>query len=279
MRPQCVKFWLKWLRLMRVLWLRSIRRVERRFLKGQSFQHLDMKLSALTGENGVGCNLGPPQVSYLETLAGFAEVRSIYRDGRRGEVATVALRVEPADLELGNVVLSDLESDSDWDHFVGGVQKGVHAVLKQGVLVGFPFADTKVTLLDFAFYDDSRAEDFEIAARFAMKEACEKAGARLLEPVMALEVAVPGDCISGVLGHLREIGGEIFDLQMAGADTVIGAYVPLSRLSGIGTDLARISAGRARHRMTFQRYELVPSNTVGPDGDPKNFPPAVGMRA
>lgn len=248
-------------------------------LKGQGELHLDMKVDELRRLHALECNVGPLQIAYRETVVGIAEVRATYRDGRRGEVATVALRVGPTELDMSNVFESDLEDDPEWDWFVGGVQAGVQAVWDQGVLIGFPLVNLEVKLLDFAFFDDSRADDFKIAARMAMKEACEKAGVGVLEPVMALEVCVPPDSIAFLLELLAEKRGEIFDMQMSGGDTVVGAFVPLSCLLGISADLARISAGQARHRITFERYQPVPPKSVGPEGGPENFPPAIGMRA
>ena len=133
----------------------------------------------------------------------------------------------------------------------------------QGVLIGFPMVDMKVTLYDGAFHEvDSSAIAFEIAARAAMKEACDKAGVKLLEPVMDVEVVTPGDFVGGVIGDINSRRGQIRDQQMRGNATVVRAFVPLANMFGYVSQLRSMSQGRASYTMQFAHYADVPRNVA-----------------
>ncbi len=250
-------------------------------LKGMGEMHLDSRLDQLQRVHGVGFNCGAPVVAYREKLVRSGEAEATFEKtvGRTPHFARVKLRMEPEDLDMANRFASEMDSDPLWDDYVRGVEAGVRQVWHQGVLLGFPMVDMKVTLLEVDYLEgESSVMAFQAAARQAMKEGCETAGMMLMEPVMALEVAMPGDCIGWVIADLKDKGGQIFDMMMIESDTVVGAYVPMSRLFGYGSEVARISAGRARHKMEFHCCAEVPRNVV-PDDDPENFPPAIGMRA
>jgi elongation factor G len=250
-------------------------------LKGMGDLHLDIKLDRLQRVYGVGFNPGPLVISYREKFARATEAEATFERSINGtsHFARVKLRMEPEDLAMANTFVSEVDSDPLWDDYVRGVEVGVREFWKQGILLGFPMVDMKVTLLEVDYLEgESSAMAFQAAARQAMKEGCEAAGVKLLEPVMAVEVAMPGDCIGWVIADLKDRGGQIFDMMMVESDTVVGAYVPMSRLFGYGSEVARISAGRARHKMEFNCYAEVPRNVL-PDDDPENFPPAIGMRA
>ena len=128
--------------------------------------------------------------------------------------------------------------------YIPGVEKGVKSVWDNGVLIGFPMVDMKVTLYDGAFHEvDSSAIAFEIASRSAMKEGCEKAGVKLLEPIMDVEVVTPGDFVGGVIGDINCRRGQIRDQEMRGNATVIRAYVPLANMFGYVSQLRSMSTG------------------------------------
>jgi elongation factor G len=146
------------------------------------------------------------------------------------------------------------------------------------VLLGFPMVDMKVTLYEGACDEvHSSAVAFEIAARAAMREACQKGGVRLLEPVMDVEVAVPAEFIGRVIGDIKSRGGQLTSQAMLGAATVIRADVPLATMFGYDSALAAMLGRQMPWHMAFSRYQDVPSNSTG--DDPAYFPPAVGMRA
>ena len=246
-------------------------------LKGMGELHLDSKLDQLQRVYGVDSNCGAPQVAYRETLARQAEVRFSYQDKQRGDVATVGLRLEPADLDFENMLVSDLDDDPEWDRFVDGIKTGVRQVWEQGVLIGFPMVDMKVTLLNMLFYNDSSPNDFIAAARLAIREGCENAGVKLLEPVMAVEVVTPPEFIIEIRLDLDARRGRIQGMSMRDDLTVIQVLVPMSCLFGYASAVRLLGQGRVVHSMTFSHFADVPRHISG--GGPENFPPAIGMRA
>ena len=147
--------------------------------------------------------------------------------------------------------------------YIPGVEKGIKSVWDTGVLIGFPMVDMKVTLYDGAFHEvDSSAIAFEIASRSAMKEGCEKAGVKLLEPIMDVEVVSPGDFVGGVIGDINSRRGQIRNQEMRGNATVIRAFVPLANMFGYINTLRSMSTGRAQYTMQFAHYADVPRNVA-----------------
>jgi len=147
--------------------------------------------------------------------------------------------------------------------FIPGVEKGVKSVWDTGVLIGFPLVDTKVTLTDGAFHEvDSSAIAFEIASRQGLREGCQKAGIKLLEPIMDVEVVTPGDFVGGVIGDVNSRRGQIRNQEMRGNATVIRAYVPLANMFGYVSQLRSMSQGRASYTMQFAHYAEVPRNVA-----------------
>jgi len=147
--------------------------------------------------------------------------------------------------------------------YIPGVEKGVESVWANGVLIGFPIVDTKVTLYDGAFHEvDSSAIAFEIATRAALKEGFDKAGVKILEPVMDVEVVTPGDFVGGIIGDINSRRGQIRTQEMRGNATVIRAFVPLANMFGYVNQLRSMSTGRASYTMQFAHYAEVPRNVA-----------------
>jgi elongation factor G len=139
----------------------------------------------------------------------------------------------------------------------------VKSVWDSGVLIGFPMVDTRVTLFDGAFHEvDSSAIAFEIASRSAMREGADKAGVKLLEPIMDVEVVTPGDFVGNVIGDINSRRGHIRNQEMRGNATVIRAYVPLANMFGYVSQLRSMSQGRASYTMQFAHYADVPRNVA-----------------
>jgi elongation factor G len=159
--------------------------------------------------------------------------------------------------------------------FTPGVEKGLESMLGCGVLAGFPVVDLKVTLVDGAHHEvDSSALAFELATRAALREALQKAGPVLLEPIMKIEVVTPEDATVGVIADLNARRGQIQGQDMRGNANVINAIVPLANMFGYAESLRAMSQRRATFTMRFDHYAPAPL----PDDDPP-FGPAVGMRA
>jgi len=234
-------------------------------LKGMGELHLDIKVDILRRTYGVDANVGAPQVAYREALGRETQIDYTHKKqtGGTGQFARVKLRLEPNETGKGNEFVADIIGGTVPKEYIPGVEKGVQQIWDQGVLIGFPMVDMKVTLFDGAFHEvDSSAIAFEIATRAAMKEACEKGGVKLLEPIMDVEVVTPGDFVGGVIGDVNSRRGQIRDQQMRGNATVVRAYVPLANMFGYVSQLRSMSQGRASYTMQFAHYADVPRNVA-----------------
>jgi elongation factor G len=234
-------------------------------LKGMGELHLDIKVDILKRTHGVEANVGAPQVAYRETLARATDVDYTHKKqtGGTGQFARVKLRLEPNEIGKGNEFDSEVVGGTVPKEFIPGVEKGVNSVWDSGVLIGFPLVDMKVTLYDGAYHEvDSSTIAFEIAARAAMKEGCEKAGVKLLEPIMDVEVVTPGDFVGGVIGDINSRRGQIRSQEMRGNATVVRAFVPLANMFGYVSQLRSMSQGRAIYTMQFAHYAEVPRNVA-----------------
>jgi elongation factor G len=230
-------------------------------IKGMGELHLDIKIDILRRTHKVDVSVGAPQVAYRETLARSAEVDYTHKKqtGGTGQFARVKLRLEPNEPGKGNVFASEIVGGVVPKEYIPGVEKGVQSVWDSGVLIGFPMVDTKVTLFDGAFHEvDSSVIAFEIAARAAMREGATKAGVKLLEPIMDVEVVTPGDFVGNVIGDINSRRGQIRSQEMRGNATVIRAYVPLANMFGYVSQLRSMSQGRASYTMQFAHYAEVP---------------------
>jgi elongation factor G len=210
---------------------------------------------------GVEAMTGAPQVAYRETLARATDIDYTHKKqtGGTGQFARVKLKLEPNEVGKGNEFSTSIVGGSIPKEYIPGVEKGVKSVWDNGILIGFPMVDMKVNLYDGAFHEvDSSAIAFEIATRAAMKEGCEKAGVKILEPVMDVEVVSPGEFVGGIIGDINSRRGQIRTQEMRGNATVIRAYVPLANMFGYINTLRSMSQGRAQYTMQFDHYEQVP---------------------
>src|SRR6476661_2064460 len=175
-------------------------------LKGMGELNLDIKVDILKRTYGVEANVGAPQVAYRETLVKATEIDYTHKKqtGGTGQFARVKLRLEPNETGKGNEFESEIVGGTVPKEYIPGVEKGIKSVWENGVLIGFPLVDMKVTLYDGAFHEvDSSAIAFEIASRSAMKEGCEKGGVKILEPIMDVEVVTPQDFVGGIIGDIN----------------------------------------------------------------------------
>jgi elongation factor G len=234
-------------------------------LKGMGELHLDIKVDILRRTHGVDATVGAPQVAYRETISRTTEVDYTHKKqtGGTGQFARVKLRLEPRQPGEGNEFEASIIGGTVPKEYVPGVEKGVNSVWDAGALIGFPMVDMKVTLFDGAFHEvDSSAIAFEIASRSAMREGAEKAGLKLLEPVMDVEVVTPGDFVGSVIGDINSRRGQIKSQEMRGNATVIRALVPLANMFGYVSQLRSFSQGRASYTMQFAHYADVPRNVA-----------------
>ncbi|MFD1330560.1 elongation factor G [Methylopila musalis] len=234
-------------------------------LKGMGELHLDIKVDILKRTYKVDANIGAPQVAYRETLTKPVDVDYTHKKqtGGTGQFARVKFRVAPNEVGKGFEFESKIVGGAVPKEYIPGVQKGLESVLGSGVVAGFPVVDVKVELVDGAFHEvDSSALAFEIASRAAFREALQKGGAVLLEPIMKVEVVTPEDYTGSVIGDLNSRRGQIQGQDMRGNANVVNAMVPLANMFGYINTLRSFSQGRANYSMEFDHYEQVPSNVA-----------------
>ncbi|MGF9759836.1 elongation factor G [Microvirga sp. 0TCS3.31] len=234
-------------------------------LKGMGELHLDIKVDILRRTYKVDANIGAPQVAYRETVTKKAEIDYTHKKqtGGTGQFARVKIVVQPNEQGAGFAFESKIVGGAVPKEYIPGVEKGLQSVVGAGVVAGFPVVDLKVELVDGAFHEvDSSALAFEIASRAALREALQKGGSVLLEPVMKVEVTTPEDYTGSVIGDLNSRRGQIQGQDMRGNAVVINAMVPLANMFGYVNTLRGMSQGRASYTMQFDHYEQVPSNVA-----------------
>jgi elongation factor G len=232
-------------------------------IKGMGELHLEIIVDRMRREFKVEANVGQPQVAYRETISKLHEIDYTHKkqSGGAGQYARVIIRFEPAEAGSGFQFESAIVGGAVPREYIPGVQKGLESARETGVLAGFPVIDLKATLVDGAFHDvDSSALAFEIAARAAFRDGIAKAGPKLLEPVMKVEVVTPEDYMGDIIGDLNSRRGHITGMDQQGNARVISAYVPLANMFGYVNTLRSMSQGRAQYTMQFERYSEVPQN-------------------
>jgi elongation factor G len=230
-------------------------------IKGMGELHLEIIVDRMKREFRVDANVGMPQVAYRETITRTAEVDYTHKKqtGGAGQFARVKLRFEPLPPGSGFVFENAVVGGTVPKEYVPGVEKGLRASTETGVLAGFPVIDLKVVLFDGAHHEvDSSVLAFEIAARAAFKDGVIKAGPKLLEPIMRVEVVTPEEYMGDVIGDLNSRRGQVTGMDSRGNARVIDAMVPLANMFGYVNTLRSMSQGRAQYTMHFDHYELVP---------------------
>jgi elongation factor G len=229
-------------------------------LAGMGELHLEIIVDRMQREFGVGANVGKPQVAYRETIRQTAEYDYTHKKqtGGSGQYARVKLRVEP--FPAGEFEFVDeVKGGNIPKEFIPAIQKGVIEALEGGILAGYPLSDIRVSVFDGAYHDvDSSEMAFKICSSICVKEACRKAKAVLLEPVMRVEVVVPDEYMGTVNGDLISRRGRLEGTEIMGGAQIIKAMVPLSEMFGYATELRSRTQGRGAFTMHFGQYEEVP---------------------
>ena len=232
-------------------------------MKGMGELHLDILVDRLKREFKVEANIGAPQVAYRETID--REVEHSYthkkQSGGSGQFGEVKLIITPTEPGEGYSFESRIVGGSVPKEYIPGVEKGIKSVMDSGPLAGFPVIDFKVALIDGKFHDvDSSVLAFEIAARMCMREGMKMAGAKLLEPIMKVEVITPEEYTGGIIGDLTSRRGQVQGQDTRGNAIAIDSMVPLANMFVYINTLRSMSSGRAQFSMQFDHYEAVPSN-------------------
>ncbi len=230
-------------------------------IKGMGELHLEIIVDRMRREFKVEANVGAPQVAYRETITKISDIDYTHKKqtGGSGQFARIKVRFEPLPPGSGFVFKSEVVGGAVPKEFVPGVEKGIKGSVETGVLAGFPVIDFKAVLHDGAYHDvDSSVLAFEIAARAAFKEGMQKAGPKLLEPIMKVEVVTPEDYMGDVIGDLNSRRGQVTGMDSRGNARVVAAMVPLANMFGYVNNLRSMSQGRAQYSMEFDHYEQVP---------------------
>jgi len=232
-------------------------------IKGMGELHLDILVDRMKREFKVEANIGAPQVAYRETITTEAELDYTHKkqSGGSGQFARIKLIAKPAEPGAGFVFSDSITGGSVPKEYIPGVQKGIKDIIETGVLAGFPLIDVEVKLIDGAYHDvDSSVMAFEIAGRSAMRELARKAGVRLLEPLMKVEIVTPDEYIGDVMGDLNSRRGQVTGTEQRGVAQVVNAMVPLANMFGYVNNLRSQTQGRATFSMVFDHYEPVPQH-------------------
>jgi len=234
-------------------------------IKGMGELHLEILVDRMKREFKVEANVGAPQVAYRETISKSSDVDYSHKkqSGGAGQFARVKITFEPGEPGSGYEFINKIKGGNIPTEYIPGVQKGLIAQQRSGVMAGFPCIDFKATLNDGAYHDvDSSVLAFEIAARAAFREGIAKANPVLLEPMMKVEVVTPEEYMGDVIGDLNSRRGQVQEMTTRGNANVINAMVPLANMFGYVNNLRSLTQGRANYSMQFDHYEQVPSNVA-----------------
>ena len=235
-------------------------------ISGMGELHLDIIIDRLKREFKVECNQGKPQVTYKEAITKPVELREVYKkqSGGRGKFADIIVCVSPADEGFEGTLRfeNEVTGGNIPKEFIPSVQKGFEKAMKNGVLAGYPLDKLKVILRDGSFHPvDSDQLSFEIAAIQAFKNASEKAGPVLMEPIMQMEVVTPEESMGDVIGDLNKRRGQVEGMETSRTGArIVKAKVPLAETFGYVTALRTITSGRATSSMQFSHYAQVSSS-------------------
>ncbi|MDF2386711.1 elongation factor G [Nostoc ellipsosporum NOK] len=234
-------------------------------IKGMGELHLEILVDRMKREFKVEANVGAPQVAYREYLAKPVDIDYTHKkqSGGTGQFGRVKVKLTPGERGSGFVFKDEVKGGNVPKEYIPAIEKGFRETAMTGSLVGFPIIDFEVLLYDGAYHDvDSSALAFEITARAAMREAAQKAGIKLLEPVMKVEVVTPEDYLGDVIGDINSRRGQIQGTDSRGNAQTVEAMVPLANMFGYVNQLRSFTQGRAQYSMQFSHYDEVPPNVA-----------------
>jgi len=237
-------------------------------IEGMGELHLEIIVDRMKREFGVECNVGAPSVSYREAITQKAEIDYTHKkqSGGSGQYARIKVIFEPKEFseEEGSMdfeFINEIKGGSVPKEFIPGVQKGIESVLGSGVVAGYPVLGMKAKLVDGAYHEvDSSTMAFEIAGRAATREGLRKAKARLMEPLMKVDVTTPEEYMGDILGDINSRRGLVGELGERGNVKTISAVVPLANMFQYVSTLRSMSKGRANYSMKLANYDFVPPN-------------------
>ncbi|HEX6300174.1 MAG TPA: elongation factor G [Acidimicrobiia bacterium] len=233
-------------------------------ISGMGELHLEILVDRLLREFKVDASVGTPQVAYRETIRkGIEKIqyKHVKQTGGKGQYADVVINLEPTGPGGGYEFVDQIKGGSVPREFIPSVDAGIEEALDQGILAGYPLVDVRAILVDGSSHDvDSSEMAFKIAGSMVLQQAARKAGVKLLEPVMDVEVTTPEEYMGDVIGDLNSRRGKVEGMNQRGNSQVIRAQVPMSEMFGYATDLRSKTQGRATYSMQFNSYQDVPDS-------------------
>ena len=232
-------------------------------IKGMGELHLEILVDRMKREFKVEADVGAPQVAYRETITKDVEVDYTHKkqSGGAGQFARVKMKFKPLERNSGVKFLNTVVGGNIPKEYIPGVEKGINFAAQNGVIAGYNVIDFEAEVHDGAYHDvASSVLAFEIASRAAFREAVGKAGPKLLEPMMKVEVVTPEDYMGDIIGDLNSRRGQIEKMEDRGNAKVVSSVVPLANMFGYVNNLRSMSQGRASYTMLFSHYDVVPSN-------------------
>jgi len=232
-------------------------------IKGMGELHLEILVDRMKREFKVEADVGAPQVAYRETITKDVEVDYTHKkqSGGAGQFARVKMKFKPLERNSGIKFNNTVVGGNIPKEYIPGVEKGINSAAQNGVIAGYNVIDFEAEVYDGAYHDvDSSVLAFEIASRAAFRDAVGKAGPKLLEPMMKVEVVTPEDYMGDIIGDLNSRRGQIEKMEDRGNAKVVSSVVPLANMFGYVNNLRSMSQGRASYTMLFSHYDVVPSN-------------------
>jgi len=236
-------------------------------ISGMGELHLEIYIERMVREYKVPIEVGPPEVTYRETVSRTASFDYTHKKqtGGSGQYACVVGNIEPLDFDNPDAeefeFVNQVKGGNIPSEYINACSAGFKDVMAKGPMAGFPMVGVRVNLVDGKYHDvDSSDMAFRICSRQAMKEAVQKAGAQLLEPIMKVEVETPSEFQGAVIGDLSSRRGVIGGTMVRENITVITVTVPLSEMFGYSTTLRSTTQGKATFTMEFDSYAICPRN-------------------
>jgi elongation factor G len=231
-------------------------------LYGMGELHLEVLIDRMLREFKVAANIGKPRVAYRETITRpieKVEGRFVRQSGGRGQYGHVIINVEPLEPGSGYEFEDEIYGGAIPKEFIKPAEEGIREAMESGVLAGYPLTDIRVSLVDGSYHEvDSSEMAFKIAGSMALKEAVQRAGPVLLEPIMAVEIISPEEYTGDIIGNLSAQRGAIERMEMRSDNLqAIDAEVPLSEMFGYATRLRSMTQGRGTFTMELDHYSPV----------------------
>jgi len=231
-------------------------------VSGMGELHLNVIIERMKRRYQANVELGTPKVAYMEPVTRSVKVQGKHKkqSGGRGQYGDVWIEVEPLSRGKGFEFVDKIFGGAIPRNFIPSVEKGIRKSLDEGVLAGYPVTDLRVTLYDGSYHDvDSSDIAFQIAGSMAFKKALEQAGSVLLEPIMDVEITVPGEFMGQVTGDINSRRGRVLGMEVKGKNEVVKAQIALVEMFKYASDLRSVTGGRGSYLMTFSHYEILPA--------------------